>query len=42
MIQDAPATGASLSAAVLARMAQEIERVCDFKIETVGAVAKPA
>ena len=40
MIQDAPAAGTPLSAAFLARMAQEIEHVAYFKIETAGAAAK--
>ena len=40
MIQDAPASGTVLSAAFLARMAQEIEQVSYFKIETAGAAAK--
>jgi len=40
MIQDAPAAGTPLSAAFLARMAQEIENVCYFKIETAGAASK--
>ena len=34
MIQDAPVGGTPLSAAFLARMAQEIEHVAYFKIET--------
>src|SRR5215211_3644259 len=34
MIQDAPAAGTPLSAALLARMAREIEHVAYFKIET--------
>jgi len=37
MIQDAPAAGAPLSAALLASMAREIEAVSYFKIETAGA-----
>jgi 2-keto-3-deoxy-L-arabinonate dehydratase len=40
MIQDAPAAGTAMSAAFLARMAQEIEQVAYFKIETAGAAAK--
>jgi len=40
MIQDAPASGTALSAALLARMAREIEQVAYFKIETAGAAAK--
>lgn len=40
MIQDAPASGTFLSAAFLARMAQEIEQVSYFKIETAGAASK--
>ena len=40
MIQDAPVSGTPLSAAFLARMAKEIENVCYFKIETVGASSK--
>ena len=40
MIQDAPASGTMLSAALLARMAREIERVSYFKIETPGAASK--
>jgi 2-keto-3-deoxy-L-arabinonate dehydratase len=40
MIQDAPASGTVLSAALLARMAREIEQVSYFKIETPGAAAK--
>ena len=40
MIQDAPAAGTPLSAAFLARMAQEIEHVAYFKIETAGAASK--
>ena len=40
MIQDAPASGTTLSAAFLARMAREIEQVSYFKIETAGAAAK--
>ena len=40
MVQDAPASGTALSAALLARMAREIEQVSYFKIETAGAAAK--
>ena len=40
MIQDAPVSGTTLSAALLARMAREIEQVSYFKIETAGAAAK--
>jgi len=40
MVQDAPVSGTPLSAAFLARMAQEIEQVSYFKIETPGAAAK--
>ncbi|MCJ7799442.1 MAG: dihydrodipicolinate synthase family protein, partial [Polaromonas sp.] len=40
MIQDAPASGTVLSAAFLARMAQEIRQVSYFKIETAGAASK--
>lgn len=40
MVQDAPAAGTPLSAAFLARMAQAIEHVAYFKIETAGAAAK--
>ena len=40
MIQDAPASGAVLSAAFLARMAKEIRQVSYFKIETAGAASK--
>jgi dihydrodipicolinate synthase/N-acetylneuraminate lyase len=40
MIQDAPASGTTLPAAFLARMAREIEQVCYFKIETAGAASK--
>ena len=40
MIQDAPASGTVLSAAFLARMAQEIAQVSYFKIETAGAASK--
>ena len=40
MIQDAPVAGTPLSAAFLARMANEIEHVAYFKIETAGAASK--
>ncbi|MET0208199.1 MAG: dihydrodipicolinate synthase family protein [Burkholderiaceae bacterium] len=40
MVQDAPAAGTPLSAAFLARMAQEIAHVSYFKIETAGAASK--
>lgn len=40
MVQDAPAAGTPLSPAFLARMAQEIEQVAYFKIESAGAAAK--
>ena len=40
MIQDAPVSGTPLSASFLARMAQEIEHVAYFKIETPGAASK--
>jgi len=40
MIQDAPVSGTVLSAAFLARMAMELERVAYFKIESPGAAAK--
>ncbi|KQP22548.1 dihydrodipicolinate synthase family protein [Pseudorhodoferax sp. Leaf267] len=40
MVQDAPAAGTPLSAAFLARMAQEIEHLAYFKIETAGAASK--
>lgn len=40
MIQDAPVAGTPLSAAFLARMAQEIKQVSYFKIETAGAASK--
>ncbi|MEJ7139188.1 dihydrodipicolinate synthase family protein [Amphibiibacter pelophylacis] len=40
MVQDAPASGTVLSAAFLARMAQEIEQLAYFKIETPGAASK--
>lgn len=40
MIQDAPVAGTPLPAALLARMAREIDKVAYFKIETAGAAAK--
>jgi dihydrodipicolinate synthase/N-acetylneuraminate lyase len=40
MVQDAPAAGTPMSAAFLARMAQEIEHLAYFKIETAGAASK--
>jgi dihydrodipicolinate synthase/N-acetylneuraminate lyase len=40
MIQDAPVSGTTLSAAFLARMAKEIRNVAYFKIETAGAASK--
>lgn len=40
MVQDAPASGTVLSAPFLARMAQEIEQLSYFKIETPGAASK--
>ncbi len=40
MIQDAPISGTTMSAAFLARMAREIEQVSYFKIETAGAASK--
>jgi 2-keto-3-deoxy-L-arabinonate dehydratase len=40
MIQDAPVAGTPLPAALLARMAREIDQVAYFKIETAGAAAK--
>ena len=40
MIQDAPVSGTTLSAAFLARMATEIDNVAYFKIETAGAASK--
>ena len=40
MIQDAPVSGTTLSAAFLARLATEIENVSHFKIEVPGAAAK--
>jgi len=40
MIQDAPVSGTVLSASFLAQMANEIEHVAYFKIETAGAASK--
>jgi 4-hydroxy-tetrahydrodipicolinate synthase/2-keto-3-deoxy-L-arabinonate dehydratase len=40
MIQDAPVSGTVLSAAFLARIASELERVAYFKIESPGTAAK--
>ena len=40
MIQDAPVSGTLLTAAFLARMARELERVAYFKIESAGAETK--
>ena len=40
MVQDAPISGVTLSAAFLARMAKEIEHLSYFKIETPGAASK--
>jgi 4-hydroxy-tetrahydrodipicolinate synthase len=40
MIQDAPASGTTLSAPFLARLAREIAAVSYFKIETTGAASK--
>ena len=40
MVQDAPVSGTPMSAAFLARMANEIEHLAYFKIETPGAAAK--
>ena len=40
MVQDAPVSGTTLSAAFLARMAREIKQVAYFKIETAGAASK--
>jgi len=40
MIQDAPVAGTPLSPAFLARLAQQIEHVAYFKIETAGAASK--
>jgi dihydrodipicolinate synthase/N-acetylneuraminate lyase len=40
MIQDAPVSGVTLTAAFLARMARELRQVSYFKIETSGAAFK--
>lgn len=40
MVQDAPVSGTTLSAAFLARMAREIAQVSYFKIETANAASK--
>lgn len=40
MIQDAPVSGTPLSAAMLARLAGEIENIAYFKIESAGAASK--
>jgi 2-keto-3-deoxy-L-arabinonate dehydratase len=40
MVQDAPVSGTPLPAALLAKMAREIEHVAYFKIETPGATSK--
>jgi dihydrodipicolinate synthase/N-acetylneuraminate lyase len=40
MIQDAPVSGTTLPVPLLAQMAQEIEHVSYFKIETAGAASK--
>ncbi len=40
MIQDAPVSGTALSAAFLARLAREVDRVAYFKIEVPQAAAK--
>ncbi|MDO5624090.1 MAG: dihydrodipicolinate synthase family protein [Pseudomonadota bacterium] len=40
MVQDAPASGTALPAALLARMAQNIEHLSYFKIEVPGAASK--
>ncbi len=40
MIQDAPVSGTTLPVPLLAKMAQEIEHVSYFKIETAGAASK--
>lgn len=40
MVQDAPASGTPLPAPLLARMAQQIEQLAYFKIETAGAASK--
>ncbi|MBB5463706.1 dihydrodipicolinate synthase family protein [Paraburkholderia sp. Cpub6] len=40
MIQDAPASGTTLSALFLAKLARQIEALSYFKIETAGAASK--
>jgi dihydrodipicolinate synthase/N-acetylneuraminate lyase len=40
MIQDAPVSGTTLSASLLAKMATDIANVSYFKIETAGAASK--
>lgn len=40
MVQDAPAAGTTLSTPFLAKLAQEVEQVSYFKIETAGAATK--
>jgi dihydrodipicolinate synthase/N-acetylneuraminate lyase len=40
MIQDAPVSGTALPVPLLVKMAQEIEQVSYFKIETAGAASK--
>ncbi len=40
MVQDAPAAGTPLSMPFLARLAQEVEQVSYFKMETAGAASK--
>lgn len=40
MVQDAPVSGTTLPVPLLAKMAQEIEHVSYFKIETAGAASK--
>lgn len=40
MVQDAPASGTALSAAFLAKLANEIDALSYFKIETAGAASK--
>ncbi|MEX3936412.1 dihydrodipicolinate synthase family protein [Paraburkholderia phymatum] len=40
MVQDAPASGTTLSAPFLAKLAREIDAVSYFKIETAGAASK--
>lgn len=40
MVQDAPMAGTPMSAAFLAKMAQQIEHLKYFKIETAGAASK--